>query len=171
MNDNDLLRAGVIVKTHGLKGEVSVFPTTDDPERFSDLKECIVRDRSNNTLTLHPVSVKYFKQFVIIKFKEFNDINEVMPIVKQDLMVTREHAIKLEPGEYFICDLLGHKVLTYEDEEIGTLEEVLTTAANNVYVVKNNEGKNILIPVIPDSKITHDMENGITRLELLKGLL
>ena len=96
----DMLRVGVITSTHGIKGEVKVFPTTDDPLRFKELKKCIIdgkREQVNVTVS----SVKFFKQFVIVKFKEFDDINDIEKYTKCDLLVTREDAVKLEPGEYF----------------------------------------------------------------------
>lgn len=100
----DLLRVGVITATHGIRGEVKVFPTTDDPQRFKKLKQCVIEGRREN-IELEVQSVKFFKQYVIIKFKGYDSINDIEQFVKKDLMVTREHAVKCEPGEYFICDL------------------------------------------------------------------
>ena len=103
---DDLLRVGVITSTHGIRGEVKVFPTTDDPQRFKKLKKCIVCLRREN-IDLEVASVKFFKQYVILKFKGYDSINDIEQFVKSDLMVTRENAVKCEPGEYFICDLIG----------------------------------------------------------------
>ena len=100
-----LLRVGVITTTHGIRGEVKVFPTTDDIHRFDDLEEVILQNKKEQ-LTLHIEHVKYFKNIVIVKFKEYNNINDVEMFRKCDLLVTREHAVPLEEGEYFICD--GH---------------------------------------------------------------
>ena len=170
MDNDNYLRVGVVVKTHGLRGELTVFPTTDDPTRFKKLKECLIFVNGEE-YKLHPGSVRYFKQYVIISFKEYDNINDVTKFVKKDIMITRDNAIKLEPGEYFICDLIGHKIVTYGGEELGILEDVMTNAANNVYVVRMNNGKELLIPVIDDSNISHDLESGITKVTLLKGLL
>ncbi len=171
MTDTDKrLRVGAIVTTHGLKGELKVYPTTDDPDRFRDLKECMVETKEGVQI-LHPERVKFFKQFVIIKFKEYDNINDVLGFVKKDLLIDRDQAVDLEPGEYFICDLVGNKVYTDTDEYLGILKDVITTAANNVYLVETESGKEILIPVIPDCRIVHDIENKTTRVHLLKGLL
>ena len=111
MDNDNYLRVGVVVKTHGLRGELTVFPTTDDPTRFKKLKECLIFVNGEE-YKLHPGSVRYFKQYVIISFKEYDNINDVTKFVKKDIMITRDNAIKLEPGEYFICDLIGQKIVT-----------------------------------------------------------
>ena len=108
-----LLRVGVITTTHGIRGEVKVFPTTDDIHRFDDLEEVILQNKKEQ-LTLHIEHVKYFKNIVIVKFKEYNNINDVEMFRKCDLLVTREHAVPLEEGEYFICDVIGAKVITWQ---------------------------------------------------------
>ncbi len=171
MNNTDKrLRVGAVVTTHGLRGELKVYPTTDNPDRFLDLEECMIETKDGLQI-LHPERVKFFKQFVIIKFKEFDNINDVMGFVKKDILINRDQAVDLEPGEYFICDLVGNKVFTDKDEYLGILKDVITTAANNVYLVEMESGKELLIPVIPDSNIVHDIENKTTKLHLLDGLL
>ena len=127
----DLLRVGVITSTHGIRGEVKVFPTTDDPMRFKKLKKAVICGRREN-VNVEIASVKFFKQYVILKFKEFDNINDIEQYVKKDLCVTRENAVKCEPGEYFICDLIGLDVITDEGEHIGKLTDVLETGANKI---------------------------------------
>lgn len=166
----DFLRVGVITSTHGIRGEVKVFPTTDDPERFKKLKKCVIAAKREN-VEVEVQSVKYFKQFVILKFKGIDNINDVEQYVKSDLLVTRENAVALEPGEYFICDLIGLKVITDDKKELGTLKDVLETGANNVYVVDDGHGKEILIPVIDQCILAHDLKNGTITVHLLDGLL
>lgn len=166
----DFLRVGVITSTHGIRGEVKVFPTTDDPERFKKLKKCVIAAKREN-VEVEVQSVKYFKQFVILKFKGIDNINDVEQYIKSDLLVTRENAVALEPGEYFICDLIGLKVITDDKKELGTLKDVLETGANNVYVVDDGHGKEILIPVIDQCILAHDLKNGTITVHLLDGLL
>ena len=110
----ELFRVGVISNTHGIRGEVKVYPTTDNVRRFDDLKEVIL-DTGKEQLILHVTSVKYFKNMVILKFKEFDNINDIIPYKGMDLLVTRENAIPLEEGEYYIADIIGSKVITDED--------------------------------------------------------
>lgn len=166
----DLLQVGVITDTHGIRGEVKVFPTTDDPERFSYLKEVIL-DLGREKKILHIGGVKYFKQFVILKFKEYNDINLVEPFRKKSLFVTRENAVPLEEDEYFIADLIGLKVVTDEGEELGELTDVLQTGANDVYEVRTKEGKEVLLPAIKDCILGVDVTGGVMTVHVLKGLL
>lgn len=166
----DLLRVGVITQTHGIRGEVKVFPTTDDPMRFKKLKHCVVQLKRED-IELEVQSVKFFKQYVIVKFKNYDSINDIEQFVKKDLMVTRDNAVKCEPGEYFICDLIGLKVITDDGRELGTLTEVLETGANNVYEVTTSDDKQILIPVIDECILAHDMKAGTVTVHLLDGLL
>lgn len=166
----DLLRVGVITQTHGIRGEVKVFPTTDDPERFKDLKECIIRAKRQD-IHVTVSSVKFFKQYVILKFKEYDNINDILDYVKCDILVTRDNAVKCEPGEYFICDLIGMKVVTDDGIELGRLTEVYETGANNVYEVTNDNNEQVLIPVIDQCILSHDCDAGIITVHLLPGLL
>lgn len=168
MQDTDL-RVGVIASTHGIRGEVKVFPTTDDPQRFKKLKRCYLVFRKEE-IALTVESVRFFKQFVIVKFKEYSNINDIERFVHCDLFVAREDAIPLEEDEYYVADLIGHKVITDEGEELGELVDVLQTAANDVYQVQSESGEEVLIPVIPPCIISHNMEAKVTVVHLLPGL-
>lgn len=166
----DLLRVGVITSTHGIAGEVKVYPTTDDPMRFKDLKECILKS-SREMLNLHVAGVKFQKNLVILKFKEFNNINEVEKYRQAELYVTRENAVKLEEGEYFICDLIGLKVIDEFGKTIGELTDVIQTGANDVYEVTTPERKKYLFPVIKECILNVDLDEGIVTVHIMKGLL
>ena len=164
------LQVGVITATHGIRGEVKVFPTTDDPERFLDL-ETVYLDTGREKKLLTISSVKFFKQFVILKFKEFDNINDVEPFRKKSLLVTREQAVPLEEDEYFIADLIGLRVITDEDKVLGELTDVLETGANDVYQVTDENGKEILLPAIKDCILSVDLEKGEMKVHILEGLL
>ena len=166
----ELFRVGGISNTHGIRGEVKVYPTTDNVRRFDDLKEVIL-DTGKEQLILHVTSVKYFKNMVILKFKEFDNINDIIPYKGMDLLVTRENAIPLEEGEYYIADIIGSKVITDEDKILGTLTDVLQTGANDVYVVKTKDGKEVLLPSIEECILDRDIENKIVKVHIMKGLL
>lgn len=167
---DNLLRIGVISNTHGIKGEVKVFPTTDDPKRFESLKHVIL-DTGKENLELEIQSVRFFKQLVILKFKGIDNINDIEQYKGKDLLVTRENAVPLDENEYFIFDIIGAKVETEEGEAIGTLAEVLTTGANDVYVVEMEDGKEILLPVIKDCILTIDTEQKRVVAKLMPGLV
>lgn len=166
----DYLRVGVIANTHGIGGEVKVFPTTDDSQRFKQLKQVLL-DAEGEYLELEVERVRFFKQMVIVKFKGFDNINDIEKYKGKDLLVTREAAVPLEENEYFICDILGARVETEEGQLLGTLSEVLTTGANDVYVVKPEDGKEILLPVIPDCVKEIDTEKKRVVVHLMPGLL
>ena len=166
-----LLRVGVITTTHGIRGEVKVFPTTDDIHRFDDLDEVILQNKREQ-LTLHVEHVKYFKNIVIVKFKEYNNINDVEMFRKCDLFVTRENAVPLEEGEYFICDIIGAQVKNEEDRKvIGKVKDVLETGANLVFSIESNEGKELLFPSIPECIKKVDVEKMEVIAHVMPGLM
>ena len=169
MNMQNLLRVGVITTTHGIRGEVKVFPTTDDPQRFKKLKKVIL-DTGKEQLDLEIASVKFFKNLVILKFKEFDNINDVEKYKNADLLVTREHAVKLKPGEYFIADLIGLNGISDEGEDLGKLTDVIQTGANDVYVFSKAGEADLLVPKIPDCVKEIDLEKGTVLVHLLPGL-
>lgn len=163
-------RIGVITSTHGIAGEVKVFPTTDEPNRFKKLKKCQLRTEKEN-LDVEIASVKFFKNMVILKFKQFSNINEVEKYRNAELYVDRDNAIALDEGEYYIADLIGLKVIDENDNVIGELTDVLTTAANDVYEISTAEGHKYLFPAIKQCILSVNLEEGIMRVHVLKGLL
>ena len=164
-----LLRVGVITTTHGVRGEVKVFPTTDDPQRFKKLKQVIL-DNGKQQMDLEISSVKFFKNMVILKFKGLDNINDVEKFKQADLLVTRENAVKLQPGEYFIVDLIGLKGISDEGEDLGTLSDVIQTGANDVYVFSKEGQTDLLVPKIPDCVKDINLEEGTVLVHLLPGL-
>lgn len=166
----DYLRVGVISSTHGIKGEVKVFPTTDDVQRFQKLKKVFL-DTGKAYMELEISGVKFFKNQVILKFKGYDSINEIEKYKGMDLLVSREDAIPLEENENFIVDLIDMTVETDEGEILGTLIDVLQTGANDVYVVKTKEQKEILLPAIRDCILDVNVEEKRMRVHVLEGLL
>lgn len=165
----DLLQVGVITSTHGVRGEVKVFPTTDDVTRFKKLKNVIL-DTGKENLKLEISGVKFFKNMVILKFKEFDNINDVEKYRQKGLYVTRENAVKLKKDEYFIADLIGLNVQTDEGEALGTMTDVLQTGANDVYVIRMADGEELLLPAIKECIQKIDVEGGNMLVHLLPGL-
>ena len=151
------LQVGVISSTHGVRGEVKVFPTTDDVNRFKKLKEVFAETRQGK-IPLKIVQVKFFKNMVILKYKGC------------PLLVTRDRAVKLAPGEYFRCDLIGLSVFEENGEKLGTLTEILETGANDVYVVKTEDEKEVLIPNIKECIMKISLEENVMTVHLLEGM-
>lgn len=166
----DLLRVGVISSAHGIRGEAKVFPTTDDPERFKLLKYVRLAE-GNETKELEITGVKFFKRMVILKFKGYDSIEDIEKLKGRDLLVTRDQAVKLEPGENFIADLIGLSVVTDEKERLGTLTDVIKTGANDVYQVTTAQGKELLLPAIGECVLEVDLEAGAVTVHLMDGLL
>ena len=164
------LRVGVISSTHGIRGEVKVYPTTDDPERFRELKKVIL-DAKGGQRTLEIQGVKFFKNQVILKFRGLDNINDVEKYKGTDLLIPREDAVPLEENENFIADLIDMEVVTDAGERLGILTDVIQTGANDVNVVKNSQEKEILLPAIRDCILEVDVEEKRMRVHVLEGLL
>ena len=165
-----LLQVGVITQTHGVRGEVKVFPTTDDPARFKKLKQ-VVLDTGKETLPLEVESVKFFKQFVILKFKGYDNINDVEKYKRCSLLVDRENAVPLGEDEYYIADMIGMEVVTEDGAIFGTLKDVIETGANDVYVIDSAEHGEVLVPAIRECILDVDIENRRMKIHLLAGLI
>ena len=166
----DILQVGAVTSTHGLAGEVKVFPTTDDPKRFRKLKYVLV-DTGNGMKELEVAGVKFFKQMVILKFRGHDRIEDVMGYKGKPLFVTRENAVKLKKNEYFIADLIGMQVFTEDGGLLGELTDVLQTGANDVYEVSMDDGRKVLIPAIRQCILDVDTAGEKMTVHLLEGLL
>ena len=167
---NNILQVGAVTSTHGLAGEVKVFPTTDDPKRFKKLKQVLL-DTGKDMLPLGVEHVKFFKNMVILKFKGYDRIEDIMGFKGKNLYVTRENAVRLKKDEYLIADLIGMKVYTEDEAYLGELTEVITTGANDVYTVHMENGKDVLIPAIGQCILNVDVEHETMQVHLLEGLL
>ncbi len=166
---DDLLKVGIITNTHGLRGEVKVFPTTDDPKRFLDLEEVILSvGRKQQAFGIE--NVRFFKNMVILKLKGIDTIDDAAGYRRGELLVTREQAVPLGENEYFIADLIGLQAVSEEGEALGTVTDVIQSAANDVYVIQKPGASDLLIPAIKDCIRTIDLEAGVLTVHLLPGL-
>ncbi|MCC8167766.1 MAG: ribosome maturation factor RimM, partial [Clostridiales bacterium] len=129
----DYLQVGIITKAHGVRGEVSVFPTTDDPKRFKKLKTVLLETRKGQRMQMKITSVKFSKNMAILKFEGIDDMDTAETYREAGLFVTREQAVPLGEDEWFIADMYGLTVITDDGEELGELADVLQTGANDVY--------------------------------------
>ena len=165
-----LLQVGVISSTHGIRGEVKVFPTTDDVKRFKTLKKVIL-DTGREHLPLEVESVKFFKQFAIVKFKGLDNINDIEKYKGKSLLVDRENAVKLRKDEYFIADMIGLQVYTEDGEAFGVLKDVLETGANDVYIIDSSKHGEVLVPAIKQCILDVDIEGQKMTIHLMEGLV
>ena len=166
----DLLKVGVITTTHGVRGEVKVYPTTD-PERFPEL-DYVLLDTGREKRKLEIQNVKYFKNLVILKFKGIDNINDIEKYKGKSLFVTRENAVELEEDEYYIGDLIGMEVYTDDSEErFGVLKDVMETGANEVYIITSENHGEVLLPAIHECILDIDVEAKKMKVHLMEGLL
>ena len=164
------LEIGQIVNTFGIKGFVKVNPFVDDVSRFNDLKKVFVR--ANHSLKEFEVEeVKYHKNMVLVKLKGIDRVEEAELLRNSYLEVDRENAIELQEGEYFIVDLLGLNVVNEEQEVIGKLEDIFNTGSNDIYVVRTEEGKQLLLPAISEVIKNINIEEGKIVVHLIEGLI
>lgn len=163
------LRIGTITKTHGLKGGVRVFPTTDNPERFVSGTTVMIRTKTEDIqVTIRSASL--FKKVFIIIFEEYSDINQVEAFRGCDILVWKDEEEALKDNEYYVDDLIGMTVVDEMDKVLGELTEVLVTGANDVYVVKDDH-REILLPAIKECILQVSTEQKIMHVHLLPGLI
>ena len=160
---------GKIVGAHGIKGAIRVFPTTQSPERFELLTELIVENKGEKT-TFHIEKVGYHKKFVLLHVTELKDINVAEKYKGATLLIPESKALPLEENEYYTRDLYGLKVVSDIGEELGELTDIIETGANDVYAVKKEGAKELLIPAIKQCIIQVDISGGKMIVHLLEGL-
>ncbi len=165
----DLLEVGKIVNTHGLKGEVKIVPWTDSPDVFEDLEYVIIHQK-NQEKKLDITGIKYQKNNIIVKFSEINRIEDAEPLKNLVVLAPREMLGELPEGVYYIADLIGLGVFDEEGNMLGTVSDVFSTGSNDVYEVKREGKKNLLLPVIDDVVKEVDLTNKKITVRLMEGL-
>ena len=143
------LEIGQIVNTFGIKGEVKVVPFTDDISRFDELKKVYIKNK-NQEKQYKIENVKYHKNMVLIKFSGIDKIEDAEMLKNKYLEIDREDAIPLEEGTYFIADLIGLEVYTEDGNLLGKVEDIYNTGSKDIYVVKDELGKQVLLPGIDE---------------------
>ena len=165
-----LIEIGQIVNTYGIKGFVKVVPFTDDITRFNNLKSVYVELKNNKIKTFEVEEVKYAKNLVLLKLKGIDDINMAEEYRNCYLKIDRKDAVKLPKDSYFIIDLLGIDVYTEENELLGKIIDIYPTGSNDVYVVKNENGKQVLLPAISEVIKNVDIKNQKMIIHMIPGL-
>ncbi|MBQ7794485.1 MAG: 16S rRNA processing protein RimM [Clostridia bacterium] len=163
----NMLEVGKIVNTHGLRGEVKVVPWTDYPEVFEDIKTVFTADGKEFNIK----GIKYQKSNIILRFAEITDIDEAEKLKGKTVFAERNALGELPEGVYYVADLIGLKVITDEGEELGEISDVLQTGANDIYEVKREGKKALLIPVIESVVLKVDTDARTVTVHLMEGLL
>lgn len=166
----EYLKIGQIINTHGVKGELKIYPLTDDVKRFKRLKQ-VWMECPEGYKTVKLEGVKFVREFPIIKLENVDTMNDAQKLRNQYIYVDRENAVKLPKDTYFIADLIGMQVMTEDGKTLGVLSSVIPTGANDVYEVTPSEGKSLLIPAIGDVVQEVDVEGRRMIVKLLEGLI
>nr|WP_297708702.1 ribosome maturation factor RimM [uncultured Butyrivibrio sp.] len=168
----DRFQVGVIASTHGLQGEVNVFPTTEDPARFKKLKKVTLHTQRGEKIELDVQSARFFKKFVIVKFKQYDNINDVEKFRGCELTIDRKDALKLEPGEFYCADLMGLDVVDEDGNILGQISDVIQTGANDVYEMTRSETEDkVYIPAIKDCIKEINLEDKKIIIHVMDGLM
>jgi len=168
--DKDFVIIGKIISTQGNRGEVKVYPLTDSMDRFYNLNQVFITKAKERRL-LDVKKVKLRKNFAIIKFADIENIKEAKLLVNYYITINKAEAIKLPEGRYFVFDIIGLEVYTEDDKLLGKVIDIIFTGSNDVYIVKSEDKKEILIPAIYDVVKKIDLENKKIIIKVIDGLL
>ena len=160
------IEIGKIVNTYGIKGQLKIDPYTDNIKRFEKLKKIYINEKEYLI-----ENVKYIKNIVILKLQGINTIEQAEEYRNLYMYIDRKDAIKLPKDTYFIRDLIGIEVYTNDGEKLGIIDDIFKTGSNDVYVVRNSLGKQILLPAISSVIEKIDLENKKVTVNLIKGLI
>lgn len=166
----EYLEIGQIVNTNGLKGLLKVKPLTDDIRRFEEL-ETVYIQKGSNLVEFKIQEVKYIKSMVLLKLEGIDDINEAEKYKNLYIKINRKDAVELKKNSYFIVDIINCEVYTDENEFLGKVVDVFPTGSNDVYTIKNSEGKEILLPAISEVIKNVDIPNKKIVVHLMEGLI
>ena len=169
MNKENYLEAGKITNTHGLRGEVKVVTWTDYPEVFEDIDYLFIKTKDGE-MRLDLKNIKYQRNNIIVKFKQLNSIEEAEKLKNQILYVERDMLGELPEDVHYIADLIGLEVFEENGEKVGVIADVFNTGANDIYDVKREGKKNLLLPVIDDVVKDIDIEKGRIVVNIMEGL-
>lgn len=166
-----LVTVGKVVNSHGIRGELKIVPETDFPERFDVGNSLIIVDSQNKQTPVTVKTSRLHKNVFIVLFSQFSNINDVEKFKGSLLKIEAKNQKPLEDGEYYYHEIIGCKVVTEDEQELGLISEILTPGANDVWVVSLPKGKQLLLPVIDDVILNVDIPNKTIRIHLMEGLL
>ncbi|NMA87280.1 MAG: 16S rRNA processing protein RimM [Tissierellia bacterium] len=164
----DFIQIGRIANTHGVRGEIKIIPLTNDMHRFNYLKTAFLGEEK---IKVEVENVKYHKNLVIVKFKEFNDINEIISFKDEYVYIEGKDKVVLPEDHYFLYDIVNCEVFDTQNNYIGIVKEVLQSASNDIYIVKDKKGKEYLIPAVKEFFIDIDVENKKIIIDPIEGMI
>ncbi len=165
------LTIGKVVSTHGLHGEVKVYPLLDDPDRFSSFSHAVTEDGQGKRIDRKIERVRFFKNLVIVKLSGVDSIEEAQKLRQGALLLPREEVTELNEDQYFEADLLGMEVVSDEGEKLGILREIIHTGANDVYTVRMEDGRDVLLPAIRSCILKVEVKEQRMMVHVMEGLL
>lgn len=173
MSDNaDLVRVGIIIKPHGIHGELKVKPLTDSPNRFHSLSEIfMIPVDGDNSFSAKIESVRLHQNRVLIKLDCINSVNEAETVIGYEICINREECIELPSDTYFAFDLIGLKVLSPVGEYVGTIADVLSSPGQDLLVVKKKNNKKVMIPFVAEIVTDISIDQKRIKIQDLPGLL
>jgi len=160
---------GYILKPHGIRGEVKVNPISPYPERFNRLDRVYLRNDSIQAYSVQ--SVRISNRFVFLKFSEINSRSEAELLRNYEVLIAKEQLIELEADEFFIHDLVGCDVISENGDSIGKIVEVMQASSNDIYVVQDERGREILVPAIKDVIKKIDIKQKKIKIHLMEGMI
>lgn len=170
LSTDGYLTAGKIISTHGLKGEVKVYPYTDSPEDFKRLKEVVVTKGSARSV--HKLErAACFKNVLIVKLSDIEDVERAKTFADSLVLADRKYFKELKENQYYEADLTGMTVSDERRGELGILEDIIHTGANDVYAVRLKDGSDLLLPAIRSCILEVDVENKAMRVRVPDGLM
>ncbi len=164
---SEYIQIGKILNTHGIKGFVKVMPLTDDKTRFESLETVYIE---NEKLQFNIDQIWYKKNFVMMKFKEFDNVNDVLKFKDRFILINKKDAIELPKDTFFIYDIIGLRVVTMDGKDVGIVKDVLQPGSNDVYVVKTS-GKDVLVPAIKDVVKEINIEDKVMLIDPIEGMI
>jgi 16S rRNA processing protein RimM len=166
----EYLQVGKIVNTHGVKGEMRVLPLTDDPHRF-DALDWVYVEKGSEMIQYDIKGVKYIKNLVIVKLSGIDTIDAAEALKDCFILVDRSNAVKLPKDTFFICDLIGCTIIDEKNVVLGQITDILKTGSNDVYVIKNESGRELLLPALKSVVRAVSLEQKRIDVTVPKGLL
>lgn len=167
----DYMYIGRVANTHGVRGDIKVFPTTDDKKRFEKLKKITIEDARGNDAEYHIIGIKYVNKFVVLNLKEIEDMDSALRLKQGIVKIDKKYALPLEKDEYYVQDLVGLEVVDEDENKLGMLREVLHTGSNDVYIIDLEDGGEVLIPAIKKCILKINMKKRVMKVHVLEGLM